>query len=281
MNQERRHPPIPSPLLAFGVTSAALLTLMVVAIPLFEALGGTTAVALGTVVALGGVGTLLARVVPDPAELRLGLRPLELRWLGIALLLVPIILFSSELDNWIAEWLPRAERGEAPDGSALALLEAAIVSVLLLPILEEFFFRGVLLQGVAGAMRPIAACVFVAALWALFRGLLLDSTYAVSMGAVSLLEGTLLGVLRFASGSVFAPIAFRVVASALALLVFSYQEAFPIPGFTSDGAHTPIEWLLLAALPVALGLFLLRRGWQEREPLPELPLLEEEDGEAW
>jgi membrane protease YdiL (CAAX protease family) len=283
VSEERRHPPIPSPLLAFGVTSAALLALMVVAIPFFEVLGGSTAIAMGSVVGLGGIGTILARVVPEPVDVRLGLRPLERRWLLIVLLLVPLLLLTSELDNWIAEWIVRGDRPELEDATQLAILEGAIVTILLLPILEEFFFRGVLLQGVAGAMKPLAACCFTAGLWALFRASLLggEAGYAASVAAVSLVEGSLLGVLRLASGSLFVPIAFRVAGSGLALWLVSYEEALPIPGFNAPGEHTPVEWLLTAAVPLGFGLVLVRRAWLEREPLPELPILEEDDSEVW
>ncbi len=281
MSEERRRPPIPSPLLAFGLTSAALLLLMFVALPLIGALGYQTASALGAVVALGGLGTVVARLIPPPSDVRLGLKPLDLRWLGIVLLWVPLILFTSELDNWIGLWLERPERSESDAPGSLAILEAALVVILLHPILEEFFFRGVLLQGVASLMRPMASCLFVAALWALFRApwMGLGTTYTVSIGAIALVEGTLLGVLRMTSGSLFVPIALRVFTSSAGLLLVSYESALPIPGFNAPGDHTPPEWLAAAALPMGFGFYLLRRAWLEREPLPELPLADEEEPE--
>ncbi len=281
MSEERRRPPLPSPLLAFGLTSAALLLLMFVAFPLIGALGVRTASALGAVVALGGFGTVVARLIPPPSDLRLGLVPLEPRWLGIVVLWIPLILFTSELDNWIGLWLERPEPTPGEEPTGLGVLEAALVMILLHPILEEFFFRGVLLQGVASAMRPMASCLFVAALWSLFRAPLigLGTTYTVSIGAIALVEGTLLGVLRLTSGSLFVPIALRVLTSAVGLLLVSYDTVLPIPGFNAPGDHTPPEWLAAAALPIGIGVYLLRRAWLEREPLPELPLADEEERE--
>ena len=280
MNPERM-PPLPSPLLAFGLTTASLLLLFLVAILLLEPVGQVTALAIGAVAGLGGIGTLVGRLVPEPTEVRLGLLPMPPRWWAIVLLLVPVLLWSSELDNWIAVWVPRPELPEQAARSGLALLEAAIVGILLQPILEEFFFRGVLLQGVASSMRAFTACVFVGALWALFRAMGPGaSPYVASILVVGVIEGTLLGALRLASGSLFAPMALRIGMAAVGYLLVTYESALPIPGFNAPGEHTPAAWLVASALPLAVGLALLRRAFQEREPLPPLPLREddEEDG---
>lgn len=281
MNGELRRAALPSPLLAFGLTTAALLLLLLVAFPLLGPLGQTTSVALGSVVALGGLGTVVARLVPPPSDVRIGLHPPELRWLGVVLLLLPMLLWTSELDNWISLWIERPDVLQGPEAgepTALAVLELALVTILLLPILEEFFFRGVLLQGVASVMRPLGSCLYVAALWALALPLLgRGASSLASLIAIALVEGTLLGALRIASGSLFVPIAMRIATAAVGLLLVTHPDWLPIPGFNAAGEHTPPEWLLAAALPVAAGLFLLRRAWLEREPLPELPLADEEE----
>ena len=276
-----RTPPLPGPLLAFGLTTASLLLLILVALLLFEAVGQVTAVAIGTVVGLGGMGTLVGRLVPEPADVRIGLRPMAPRWWGILLLLLPVLLWSSEIDNWIAVWVPRPELPEQAARSSLALLEGAIVGILLQPILEEFFFRGVLLQGVASSMRSLAACVFVGALWALYRSIGAGaSPYVVSILAVSVVEGTLLGALRLASGSLFAPIALRAGMAAVGYLLVTYEALLPIAGFNAPGAHTPAVWLLASAVPLAIGLALLHRAFQSREPLPPLPIREDDEDDG-
>ena len=99
------------------------------------------------------------------------------------------------------------------------------------------------------------------------------------MGAIALVEGTLLGVLRLTSGSLFVPMALRMLTASVGLLLTSYDALLPIPGFNAPGDHTPPEWLAAAALPIGIGLFLLRRAWLEREPLPELPFADEEEPE--
>jgi len=270
-------PPFPSPLLAFGLTSLALMLWLMGAM-LFFGLGGPVAVAMGSIVGLGVLGSAAARLVPPPSDVRLGLRGPELHWLLPALLLLPLVLWTSELDNWIAVWTARPPRPDEAGPSSLAWLETGIVSVLLLPLLEEFFFRGLLLQGVAQSMRPLGACVFVGALSAIFGAAAFGtSPETVSVLAIGWVNGTLLGVLRLASGSLFVPIAWHSATAALGLLGVILATDVPVPGFNAPGDHTPASWLVTAGLPVAIGLVLLRQRWNARDPLPALPPREDEE----
>ena len=84
--------PFPDPSLA--------LTLAVVATFVASSLAqGVVGVALGSALAFGGIGTLVARRVPEPTAQRLGLAPFPLRALAPVALLVPVVLLVSEIDN--------------------------------------------------------------------------------------------------------------------------------------------------------------------------------------
>ncbi len=279
MNDPDRRPPFPSPLLAFGLTSLALMGWLMGAI-LFMGLGNAMAVGMGSVLGLGALGSVAARFVPTPSDVRLGFRPLPLDWLLPILLLVPLVLWMSELDNWITFWAPHELPAETVERSPLVWVEAGIVSVLLAPLLQEFFFRGVLLQGVADSMRPLAACLFVGSLSALFAAAAFGNTpVALSALAQGVVTGTLFGVLRLASGSLFVPVALHAAMAAAGFLAVAYEESLPIPGFNAPGDHTPASWLIGAGLAITAGLVLLRQRWLEREPLPMLPVVEEDDEE--
>ena len=256
-------PPSPSPLGAITLTGLAWSVMVLVTVLATPATGGTLGLALGTALGLGGAGTLAARAISAPAERRIGLCGFAPRVLLPMLLLVPSVLLASELDNWIARLLPGADpaaQGEpAPDG--LATLELVLFSVLLRPVLEEFFFRGVVQQGVVAALGPGRGVVLAALLFALVRASfgLGDAYRVLTLGAQALCDGLLLGGLRLASGSILPGIALQMLAGAVGFGALAAKEWLPIPGFNGGGDHTPVAWLAPAALSVAAGLALLLR----------------------
>jgi hypothetical protein len=52
----------------------------------------------------------------------------------------------------------------------------------------------------------------------------------------------------------------------LGLLALATKEAFASPGFNDASAHTPLTWLLPAALSVAAGVVWLRRYTESTRP---------------
>jgi membrane protease YdiL (CAAX protease family) len=256
-------PPSPTPLGAVALTGVAWSVLVVVTVLATPAAGGTFGLALGSVLGLGGAGTLAARALPPPAERRIGLTGFAPGLLLPVLLLLPSLLLTSEVDNWIARLLsapePSAASGAALDG--LTTVELVLFAVLLRPVLEEFFFRGVLQQGVVAALGPVRGVALVAGLFALMRASFgLDDSYrALTMGAQALLDALLLGGLRVVSGSILPGTLLAMAMGAAGFAALAVKDSFPIPGFTAGG-HTPLAWLAPAALCVAVAIVWLARG---------------------
>lgn len=254
------------------------------------ALGGSiVGAAFGAVIAFGGLGFLVGRRVPEPAAQRLGLMAFPARALAPVLLLAPVVLLVSELDNWlrIAFSAPPAE------GLGVASLpppEAIVLAALLNPVLEEFFFRGVLLQGSASALGRWRAILYVAALQVLLVPALVivyaasdDPKLAVTVashGTSTFGIGVACGLLRLASGSLLPGIALSVATTSLGIAAGALAAAMPIPGFNAPGATTPLLYLAPAAACVALGVWLVTEQLARAPELPPIPsAVAEDDGE--
>lgn len=261
--------PPPGPGAALMLTAAAWSVTLLSGVAFSAAGLPGPGLAVGHVLAYGGLGTLVARAVPEPAERRLGLRGMAPRWLLPILLLAPSVLLLSELDNVVQLLLPRAQAAST-EVAPLALLEFGLFSVLLRPALEEFFFRGVLQQGVTAALGRLRGVAFVAALYATVHGTLMatDASSALSLVIQALLEGLVLGLLREASGSILPGMVLRALVGGIGMLAVAGAKDWVVPGFNAPGPHTPLVWLAPAAASVALGLVLVVRALRERAALP-------------
>jgi membrane protease YdiL (CAAX protease family) len=255
--------PAPRPLGAVVLTAFAWSVLVLITALATPAAGGTLGLALGMLLGFGGAGTLAARAMPTPAGPRIGLAGFAPELLPVLVLLLPAVLLASELDNQVAAHLfagvkPEME-GAAP--GPLDTLEWVLFGVLLRPVLEEFFFRGVVQQGVVAALGTSGGVVFAAVLFALVRTSLFasDAYHATSFGLQALGLGVLLGFVRLASGSILASALLLTAIEASGVLAHALRETLPIPGFNAGGAHTPLSFLLPAALSVAAGVWLLAR----------------------
>jgi membrane protease YdiL (CAAX protease family) len=123
-------------------------------------------------------------------------------------------------------------------------------------VLEEFFFRGVIQQGVVAALGPVRGVALTAVLFGLVRASfgLFDPYRVLSLGLQAFLDGLLLGGLRLASGSILPCVLLQMLGGAAGFAALAWQEALPIPGFNTGSGHTPLAWLAPAALSVALGV---------------------------
>jgi len=278
----------PKPPLPPGPGAALLLTLAAWSLVFFAGAVFTVAglpglgLAVGHAVGYGGIGSAVARAVPEPAALRLGLRGVGWRWLLPVLALAPAALVLSELDNLVDLWIPRPQLVDEPDAAAiptLALIEAALFSALLRPAVEEFFFRGVLQQGTVAALGPVQGVVLVAGLYAGAHATLDSASLSqtMSFGLQFFAEGLMLGLLREASGSILPGIAVRALIRSGGLLAVAFAALVPIPGCNLPGAHTPAVWLVPALASVAAGLAFCAREARTRPRLPDPPPREEDD----
>ena len=134
------------------------------------------------------------------------------------------------------------------------------------PLLEEWFFRGILQQGSRDRLGTVGAVVWVAFLFAGYTALGSAGTGSewVAVGAQSFCLGLVFGYVRVATGSLLGPVLIHAAINALAVVGSSL---FPIAGFTGAGAHTSPAILLAAALSCGAGVWLL-----ELRPPPEVDL---------
>jgi membrane protease YdiL (CAAX protease family) len=265
-------PNLPTPL------GAASLTLFAWAITLFgTALAseaqGAISLAIGLCLGFGGVGTMAARSVPPPSDLRLGLHGFPVRFVVPILLMAPAIVLASEIDNWMPALLPPLPPGgdtanavANPEIAQLETLEAVITMVLLRPVLEEFFFRGVIQQGLVAHLGGLGGVLQTALLSGVAAGglyLVLAPNLAASYAAQAAFMALLYGVLRYTSGSLLTSILASV---GYGLLGVASTQLVEIPGFTTGReVHTPLWIVLASAVPVAAGVALALR-WREDPP---------------
>jgi membrane protease YdiL (CAAX protease family) len=274
-------PPFPGPSLAFTLAAMASLVVML-------ASGSVAGAAIGSALAFGGIGVLVARRVPEPAAERIGLTPFPLRAAAPVLLLVPLVLLVSEIDNWI-----RIAFAAAPSQqlgmTTLPALELVVLGALLNPVLEEFFFRGVLLQGCASALGRWRALFYVACLQVVlvptlailyaFGGEKPATALIVSQAVGTVLVGIACGLLRLATGSLLASIGFSSAVASLGFAAGVLAERVPVPGFNAPGATTPLAYLMPAAASVALAVWLLAERLAQQPALPPIPPLAPKDDE--
>ena len=265
MSEER---PVPSPLGAALMTLLAFVAVLLGWVLFAPDAGNAFGLAVGLCLGFGGIGTLAARSVPG-AEERLGLRGFSPRFLLPMLLFLPSLVLASELDNLVrplfpAIQLPQDAVADSADVVRLVTLEFAITTALLRPVLEEFFFRGVIQQGVVAHLGALGGVAYTAALFGLANGgleLPFGPDRAASGAVQAAFAGLLLGLLRQASGSLLAPIVTSCALECLGIAsTVLLANALPMPGFNAPGPHTPLAVLAPCAAAVALGAWLTVRG---------------------
>lgn len=94
----------------------------------------------------------------------------------------------------------------------LTVMGALAGSVLIAPLCEEIFFRGYLFGGLLRGMRPLAAVILSALLFAIAHGL-------IGSFAPLLLIGVVLAVVRWRTGSLWPGMAIHICNNALATIL--------------------------------------------------------------
>ncbi len=275
MNEPR---PFPSPIHAALLTVMGLFLSGAVATAISDWMSPTAALGFGTAVGLGVTGALGAASIPPPHGPRVGLRGFALRNLLPILLLVPTAFLASEVDNVMKALLPAPDAAQVvqdvldkvPTNTELALIETSVVAVGIVPLVEEWFFRGVLQQGLVGTVGPRLGIALTALLFAFGHGLgESPQSFAASFAQMSVV-GLVLGYLRHATGSILPSTLLHAAINGLGVVSLAMPSALAIPGYDAPGPHTPLALLVPSFLAVSLGLWLLAR--ERPEPVPPVPL---------
>lgn len=235
------------------------------------------AIGVGQAIGLGTVATLAARNVPAPQQQRLGLCGFDLRFVPTLLLLLPVVLLTGELDSFLRAIAPAA--GALPElpaphpgaSESLDALQSAIVVIGIAPVIEEWLFRGVLLQGVVGQLGRLRGVMLTAVLFAMVNvapAASGGSPLSILLGSFAL--GVIYGLARLATGSLLAPILLHVAVNAAAFAMLSSTESPTVEGFDPT-RQTPITLLVPAIIAVGLGVRSLWQAAHERPATLPLP----------
>ncbi len=268
--------PFPSPLAASLLTMMGAFFTTAIALMLSDWASPTAAAGIGTVLGMGGAGLLGAANIPPPHAERVGLRGLCRRQLLPLLLLFPVALLVSEIDNGVTALFPAPVVQQAVQGSVerldsdtrLSLLETAIVAVGLVPVVEEWFFRGVVQQGLVATMGATGGILVTALFFALAQGAGLTPQSWAALIAQTLVLGVTLGYARHRTGSLLAPIVLHIGVNGLGVAAMAAPHIVSVPGYNAPGSHTPLSVLLPALASVAVGIWLL-----SKEVVPQIPVV--------
>ena len=259
----------PGPWAAFLLCLAAIF-----ATSLFFALFETefdfiAALGLGQAIGLGGVAALAARRVPPPHVERIGLRPFSNNLVFPLLCLLPVVVLISEVDNYVRILLPptpavlelQEELIELTRiDSPYAAIQTLIVAMGISPVIEGFFFFGVVQQGLVSRMGKTRGVFLAAVLYAIFH---FPAAGGAGGGVVpfasGLTVGCLLALARLGTGSVLAAMGLAGAISGIHLAASQWSESFAIPGFNAPGAHTPLVIVVPCGLAVLYGVRVLVR----------------------
>ncbi len=250
--------PFPTPIQAVALTFFATFLQGIIVLLLAAQYGFRIGLlGISAILAYGFLFSLVApRLGPAPGAALGFVRPPGRAWAGV-LFLCSAVLLISEINNLVLDRFPLPEStGETPKPEgALGLFEWLVVLVVVLPLIHEIFFRGVL--------QPLQVERFGAA-----RGIgfvaLLEGGGAALIGDPRLFPevmatGLLFGFMRYTTGSLLPALTLSALFGAIR--VAGVMGAFGIPGFDDTSSpHTPLEYLAPAALLVGIGLNLCRNA---------------------
>ncbi len=267
--------PWPGPLAALGLTVLGAAIAVATAVVARAHLSPTATLGLSLVVGLGCAGALGAAYVPPPHAERLGLVRVRGRRVLAALFLTPVVLWAQQAGNWIRALAPPPDAQEVvarrlaqvPTEPGVALFETLVVTVGLAPLLEEWFFRGVIQQGLVARLGAWAGVGATALIFGWIHGSVTDSPAAWGAAAAQgVVLGLAFGYARHATGSLGASVALHAATNSVSVLALAYAHAVPVPGFNAPAAHVSPALLAPAALLVGLGVW-----WLSREAPPPIP----------
>lgn len=239
-------------------------TLCVVVLSLIGFRGSIPVVGMGAVLAYAGIFTLCALRFREPPLQQLALvRAPAPAWLAVVFLAASVVL-TSELDNLVKAIYPLPSELTGPAESAavpeLLGLTLVVVQLAVFPLAYELFFRGIAQPLAVARIGVVAGIGLTAVLSGVASGLVFGGLWGIVPAFANAL---VLGVLRQASGSLWPPIALHAL-TGLIIIAAQYQ-LFGLAGFDDlSAAHTPLVWLLGAALFTAIGFALLNQAARAR-----------------
>jgi membrane protease YdiL (CAAX protease family) len=184
--------------------------------------------------------------------------------LPLLLVLFGLGVLLSEYAHHVTVFLP------IPDDSAIALFAerilrgdpiAILVLVVIAPVLEELIFRGCLLRLLLLVVAPLLAVLLSAFIFAL--------PHTVWQWLPALMLGLLLGWLFVRTRSLTLCIAAHMLWNAQ-LWLFGVVLDLPVRGYweaplaVDGGLVQPVWWLLLGAVALGVGVWLVRARLAER-----------------
>jgi len=275
--------PFPTPLNAVLLTMMGAFFSTAIAVMMSSWATPTAAIGIGAVLGFGGAGMLGAANIPPPHAERVGLRLPSRRQLFGVLLLLPIAILASEMDNVVGVFFPAPDAQQVveqtlerlPVDTSLSTLETLIVAVGLIPVVEEWFFRGVIQQGLVASLGPPLGVFVTALFFALGHGAGLSAQAWGALVAQTLLMGLAFGYARHRTGSLLAPILLHIGVNGMGVAAMAAPQVIAVPGYNAPGTHTSLGILLPSLLSVALGIW-----WLSKETVPEIPIVpvvDEED----
>ena len=282
---EQPSEPFPGPFAATGLALAGLFLSSFIASLLASAgmVGRSPLMAsmgIGYTLGLGGIATLAAQRVPPPHDRRMGLRAFDMNLLPELAALLPTLILLSQFNVYL-EWIlpPSAEFLELREqmksllviDSTFSAIQTLIVAVGIIPIIEGFFFFGVLQQGVTVKMGRLRGALLTTVLYSVVHfpasGAPGDSLVPLPTW---LIIGALLCLVRLASGSILPVIGLTSAFSLIHIAAGGPEPLFSIPGFNGPGQGIPSLLFWPSLIVVAFGL---SRLWKRAKLAPvNIPL---------
>ncbi|XUK63789.1 CPBP family intramembrane metalloprotease [Plantibacter sp. RU18] len=190
----------------------------------FDALGGYLLVWIPLLAAVVVARFALRPPPGEPTVLGFAFRPIDLLWGLTAGLILRILV--SVLEVLVTGSAPAMANGPAPSGSVVIVASfviAVLAAILFAPLVEELFFRGLLLRSVQGSVPGRAAWVTVLVSAALFAALHLvvanGPTEALIAGVGTFLVGLGTGTAAVLTGRLGPAIVTHVVFNASLLVL--------------------------------------------------------------
>lgn len=151
------------------------------------------------------------------------------------------------------EWLEAAYALVRAD-NLTELLYVWIVTALLVPVGEEFVFRGVLQNSLSGKFHPVVAVIIASSVFGILHVWRFPAAFVL---------GLFLGALYAVSGSLLAPVVAHITVNSVVVVgTYLLERAGPraVPGWVSESGSAP--GLVLGVSIAAFAVF-MRLIWKE------------------